>query len=89
MVRFRLPHAKQLRFPTERTFLETTGGQWKTHFPSAMLSLTDRLVVLDRGRILETGTHRELMETRGRYWAMVEAQRILTESRTLSAIREG
>ena len=53
----------------------------------ATLSRADRLVVLDRGRILETGTHRELMEARGRYWAMVEAQRILAESRTLSAIQ--
>ncbi len=34
-MRFRLPRAKQLRCPTERTFLETTGGQWKTYFPSA------------------------------------------------------
>ena len=53
----------------------------------ATLNRADRLVVLDRGRILETGTHRELMEARGRYWAMVEAQRILAESRTLSAIQ--
>ena len=54
----------------------------------ATLSRADRLVVLDRGRILETGTHRELMEARGRYWAMVQAQRVLAESRTLSAIRD-
>ena len=52
----------------------------------ATLSRADRLVVLDRGRILETGTHRELLEDRGRYWAMVEAQRVLAESRTLSAV---
>ena len=54
----------------------------------ATLSRADRLVVMDRGRILETGTHRELMEARGRYWTMVQAQRVLAESRTLSAIRD-
>ena len=55
----------------------------------ATLGRADRLVVLDRGRILETGTHRELLSARGRYWEMVQAQRVLAESRTLSAIREG
>ena len=55
----------------------------------ATLSRADRLVVLDRGRILETGTHRELLEARGRYWAMVEAQRVLSESRMLSAVPNG
>ena len=55
----------------------------------ATLSRADRLVVLDRGRILETGTHRELLEARGRYWAMVQSQRVLAESRTLSTIQDG
>ena len=53
----------------------------------ATLSRADRLVVLERGRILETGTHRELLEARGRYWAMVQAQRVLAASRTLSTIQ--
>ena len=55
----------------------------------ATLSRADRLVVLDRGRILETGTHRELLEAQGRYWAMVQAQRVLSESRMLSAVPNG
>ncbi len=54
----------------------------------ATLSQADRLVVLDRGRILESGTHRELLEARGRYWAMVQAHRVLAASRTLSAIQD-
>jgi ATP-binding cassette subfamily B protein len=30
----------------------------------------DRIVVMDRGRIVETGTHAELLARRGAYWAM-------------------
>ena len=48
----------------------------------------NRLVVLDRGHILATGTHRDLVIARGRYWAMVQVQRVLAESRTLSTIQD-
>jgi ATP-binding cassette subfamily B protein len=34
----------------------------------------DKIVVLDRGRIIETGTHSELMEHSGRYRQMVQLQ---------------
>ena len=54
----------------------------------ATLSRADRLVVLNRGHILATGTHRELMKARGRYWAMVQAQRVLAEFRMLSTIQD-
>jgi ATP-binding cassette, subfamily B, bacterial len=50
----------------------------------ATLRGADRLVVMDNGGIAEMGTHAELMAARGRYYAMVEAQRALSDARTLS-----
>ena len=38
------------------------------------LRKADRLVVMDRGRIVETGGHDELMARRGAYWRLYEAQ---------------
>ena len=38
------------------------------------LRKADRLVVMDRGRIVEIGSHDELMATQGAYWRLYEAQ---------------
>ena len=38
------------------------------------LRKADRLVVMDRGRIVEVGAHDALIEQRGAYWRLYEAQ---------------
>lgn len=45
------------------------------------LSSANRLIVLDKGRLAEMGTHRELMESKGVYYKLVMAQRQTTKMR--------
>jgi ATP-binding cassette subfamily B protein len=38
------------------------------------VSLADRIIVLEKGRVAETGTHRELMDSKGLYFKMYSRQ---------------
>ena len=49
------------------------------------LSNADRLIVLDKGRLAEMGTHNELMRKGGVYYRLVMAQRQTTKMKKLTA----
>ncbi|MFB6373505.1 MAG: ATP-binding cassette domain-containing protein [Bradymonadaceae bacterium] len=40
------------------------------------VSNADRIVVLDRGRVLETGEHADLLDKEGLYYELIETQRL-------------
>ncbi|BCW99523.1 MAG: ABC transporter [Armatimonadota bacterium] len=45
------------------------------------LRKADRIVVIDDGRIVEVGTHDELLDLRGHYWRLVQMQTDLSRGR--------
>ena len=45
-----------------------------------MLTWEQRIFVFDGGRVVEDGTHEELVERRGRYWAMCQGQSLDREA---------
>jgi len=57
-------------------FREITGGRTSiliTH-RFTNVSLADRIIVMEHGSITETGSHRELMRKKGKYWEMYRKQ---------------
>jgi subfamily B ATP-binding cassette protein MsbA len=36
----------------------------------------DKIIVLDEGRVIEEGTHEELLQSRGRYWELYRLQNL-------------
>lgn len=56
---------------------------------AASLRHADRIVVLDQGRIVESGTHRELMALEGRYAGAYRHQSLFLEPALLSSTVDG
>ncbi|MGN0633949.1 MAG: ABC transporter ATP-binding protein [Oscillospiraceae bacterium] len=51
------------------------------------LSSADRLIVLDKGRLAEFGTHMELMRSKGVYYKLVMAQRQTTKMKKAGSLK--
>jgi len=47
------------------------------------LRKADRLVVMDKGLVVEEGTHDALIEAQGAYWRLYEAQQRQAEADTV------
>jgi ATP-binding cassette subfamily B protein len=74
---------------TERAILDVIEAQRSRR--SVLLithRVADRIVVLDRGRVVERGTHEELLAAGGLYATFAEEQRIETELQRLAGVDE-
>ncbi|MFC1480978.1 ABC transporter ATP-binding protein [Candidatus Neomarinimicrobiota bacterium] len=40
------------------------------------VQIADKILVLEKGRLLETGTHAELLEQKGKYWQLTNSQSV-------------
>ena len=61
-----------------RKTLETVARNRTTILVAHRLSTVrnaDRIIVLDQGQIIEDGNHESLLEKRGKYWSLCEAQK--------------
>ena len=45
-----------------------------THDQTEAMTMADRIVVMDKGRVVEIGNHEELLEQKGRYYALYMTQ---------------
>ena len=71
-----------------RALVNLIGGRTTIAIAHRLASLrrADRLFVLDRGRVAESGTHRELTAAGGIYRRLVEAPRMLSDARALAEV---
>jgi ATP-binding cassette subfamily B (MDR/TAP) protein 1 len=53
----------------------------------ATIKNVEKILVFKQGVIVESGTHQELIEAKGLFYDMVEAQQIHREADQLSAIK--